>query len=138
MSVGFGPCVIRVSDWRLTQDIFVTFQREKSVDLVVSSLPSWLCNFVFCYDFRNFLSLLDKKLKCVLSSEYLICCHFFLALLLAEIKSVIFMGKKCIEELQGAIQNFEYVSNCAFSSGAICLKILPFDCLSVCHVVFFL
>ena len=37
---------------------------------------------------------------------------------------------------QGAIQKFEYVSNCALSSGAICLKILPFDCLSLCHVVF--
>ena len=36
------------------------------------------------------------------------------------------------------IPKFEYVSNCALSSGAICLKILQFDCLSLCHVVFFL
>ena len=28
--------------------------------------------------------------------------------------------------VQGAIQNFEYVSNGALSSGAICLKTLPF------------
>ena len=34
-------------------------------------------------------------------------------------------------DIQGAIQKFEYVSNCALSIGAICLKILPFDCLSV-------
>ena len=37
--------------------------------------------------------------------------------------------------IQGAIQKLQYVSNCALSSGAICLKILPFDCLSLCHVV---
>ena len=42
-----------------------------------------------------------------------------------------------IADIQGAIQKFEYVSNCALSSGAICLKILPFDCLSLCNVVFF-
>ena len=40
-----------------------------------------------------------------------------------------------LTDLQGAIQKFQYVSNCALSSGAICLKILPFDCLSLCHVV---
>ena len=28
--------------------------------------------------------------------------------------------------LQGGIQKLQYVSNCALSSGAICLKILPF------------
>ena len=38
-------------------------------------------------------------------------------------------------DVQGVIQKFEYVSNCALSSGTICLKILPFDCLSFCHVV---
>ena len=40
-----------------------------------------------------------------------------------------------VGNIQGAIQKIEYVSNCALSSGAICLKILPFDCLSLCHVV---
>ena len=41
-------------------------------------------------------------------------------------------------DVQGAIPKFQYVSNCALSSGAICLKILPLDCLSPCHVVFFI
>ena len=34
-----------------------------------------------------------------MSSENLVCCHFFMAFLLVEIKSVIFVGKECIEEL---------------------------------------
>ena len=38
--------------------------------------------------------------------------------------------------IQVGIQKFQYVSNCALSSGAICLKIVPFDCLSLCHVFF--
>ena len=37
--------------------------------------------------------------------------------------------------LQRAIQKFQYVSNCALSSGAMSLKFLPFDCLSLCHVL---
>ena len=39
--------------------------------------------------------------------------------------------------VQGGIQKFQYVSNCALASGAICLKILPFNCVSVCPVVLF-
>ena len=38
------------------------------------------------------------------------------------------------DDLQSAIQKFEYFSNCALCSGAICLKILPFDCLSCCVI----
>ena len=62
----------------------------------------------------------------------------------AESKKTLMAGERLFGVFQGlentlvqdAIQ-FEYVSNCALSSGAICLKILQFDCLSLCHVVFF-
>ena len=53
------------------------------------------------------------------------------------IKNITSCAANGANNIQGAIQKFEYVSNCALSSGAICLKIseIPFDCLSLCHVV---
>ena len=88
-----------LADWRLTadwpQDIFCDFPKR----IICRSFLSWLCNLLFWYEFCNFLSLLDKKLKCFLSSENRVFYHFFLTFLLAEIKLVIFVGKWCIDAL---------------------------------------
>ena len=70
-----------------------------SVDFVGSILSSWFLNFWFWYDFCKNLNLLNKKVEVYFSSENLVCGLFLLDFLLAEIKSVIFVGKAYNEHI---------------------------------------
>ena len=60
--------------------------------------------------------------------------HYFLYFINVVWNYLLLIVFRLVRSLQGGILKFQYVSNYALSSGAICLKILPFDCLSLCHL----